>query len=602
MPFSRLLAAKRMSDEVRERMCTNVDAQERVARWLADETVDEETKQEIRALDGKELEERFYCDLSFGTGGLRGLIGVGSNRLNRYTIRRATQGLAAYLLEEVPQAAERGVVIAYDSRRRSAEFALETAAVLNGNGIKAYVFRALRPTPQLSFAVRELKAAAGVVITASHNPPEYNGYKVYDQDGVQVVPRLAAQLTRAIDRVESFAQVRTMPREAAEAAGLFHWLGEEMDDRYLARLQTLLLRPEVVRQMGKEMRIVYTPLHGAGRWPVEQVLRRAGFERLHLVQEQAEPDPDFSTVKTPNPEEPEALAMAMALAEEVEAHLVLGTDPDCDRVGVMVRTADGRFVRLNGNQLGALLLDYILSTRKAAGTLPERGVMIKTIVSSELGRAIADRYGVETIDTLTGFKYIGEQIGLLEGQGKTFIFGYEESFGYLAAPFVRDKDGVMASLLICEMAAWHLQQGRTLADALSVLYEREGVFLERLESLTLAGKDGVAQIAACMAAWREKAPAELAGLKVAEVRDYLKKEVLDRNDGTVRPVRLPAEMPPENVLQFVLEDGSWVALRPSGTEPKLKIYLAAVGRQVDETENKLTRLAEDVMERVRSHV
>lgn len=579
-----------------------MDAQERVARWLADETVDEETKREIRALDAKELEERFYCDLSFGTGGLRGLIGVGSNRLNRYTIRQTTQGLAAYLLEQVPQAAGRGVVIAYDSRHRSQEFALETAAVLNGNGIKAYVFRSLRPTPQLSFAVRELKAAAGVVITASHNPPAYNGYKVYDEDGVQVVPRVAARITQAIDRVESFAQVRYMPREEAEAAGLFHWLGEEMDERYLERLLTLLLRPEAVRQMGTKMRIVYTPLHGAGRWPVEQVLRRAGFEQLYLVREQAEPDPDFSTVKTPNPEEPEALAMAMDMAAKVDAHLVLGTDPDCDRVGVLVRGADGRFVRLSGNQLGALLLDYILSTRREQGTLPERGVMIKTIVSSELGRAVADRYGVETIDTLTGFKYIGEQIGILERQGKTFLFGYEESFGYLAAPFVRDKDGVMASLLICEMAAWHLQQGRTLADALMALYEREGVFLERLESLTLTGKEGVAQIAGCMAAWREQAPAELAGQAVVEVRDYLKKEALDRNTGSVRPVRLAPEMPPENVLQFVLEDGSWVALRPSGTEPKLKVYFAAVGRHMEETENKLSRLVEDVMERVRQSV
>lgn len=579
-----------------------MDARERVARWLADETVDEETKREIRAMDDKELEERFYSDLSFGTGGLRGLIGVGSNRLNRYTIRRATQGLAAYLRENVPQAAQRGVVIAYDSRHRSDEFALETAAVLNGNGIKAYVFRTLRPTPQLSFAVRELKAAAGVVITASHNPPEYNGYKVYDQEGVQVVPRVAARITEAIEQVTSFSEVRTMAREEAEAAGLLHWLGEDMDERYLERLLTLLLRPEVVRQTGSALRIVYTPLHGAGRWPVEQVLRRAGFEQLYLVEAQAEPDPNFSTVKTPNPEEPDALAMAMELAEQVQAHLVLGTDPDCDRVGVMVRDADGKYVRLNGNQLGGLLLDYILSTRQAMGTLPERGVMIKTIVSSELGRAIANRYGVETIDTLTGFKYIGEQIGLLERQGKTFIFGYEESFGYLAAPFVRDKDGVMASLLICEMAAWHWQQGRTLADALAELYRREGVFLERLESLTLTGKEGVAKIAASMAAWREQAPTELAGQNVVEVRDYLKKEVLDRTTGAVRPVQLPPEMPPENVLQFVLADGSWVALRPSGTEPKLKVYLAAVGRDVHETEERLARLAAEVMERVKHGV
>nr|MBO2480351.1 phosphoglucomutase [Bacillota bacterium] len=384
-----------------------MDAKERVARWLADESVDEETKRQIRAMDEKELEERFYSDLSFGTGGLRGLIGVGSNRLNRYTIRRATQGLAAYLLEHVPQAAQRGVVIAYDSRHRSAEFALETAAVLNGNGIKAYVFRSLRPTPQLSFAVRELGAAAGVVITASHNPPEYNGYKVYDADGVQVVPRIAARITEAIDRVTSFSQVRRLDREAAEAAGLFRWLGEEMDERYIERLQTLLLRPEVVGQTGRDMRIVYTPLHGAGRWPVEQVLRRAGFEQLYVVDEQAEPDPDFSTVKTPNPEEPDALAMALDLATRVDAHLVLGTDPDCDRVGVLVRRRDGQYVRLTGNQLGALLLDYILSTRQEKGTLPEKGVLITTIVSSELGRAIARRYGVETINTLTGFKYIG---------------------------------------------------------------------------------------------------------------------------------------------------------------------------------------------------
>jgi len=579
-----------------------MDAKERVARWLADESVDEETKRQIRAMDEKELEERFYSDLCLGTGGLRGLIGVGSNRLNRYTIRRATQGLAAYLLEHAPQAAQRGVVIAYDSRHRSAEFALETAAVLNGNGIKAYVFRSLRPTPQLSFAVRELGAAAGVVITASHNPPEYNGYKVYDADGVQVVPRIAARITEAIDRVTSFSQVRRLDREAAEAAGLFRWLGEEMDERYIERLQTLLLRPEVVGQTGRDMRIVYTPLHGAGRWPVEQVLRRAGFEQLYVVDEQAEPDPDFSTVKTPNPEEPDALAMALDLATRVDAHLVLGTDPDCDRVGVLVRRRDGQYVRLTGNQLGALLLDYILSTRQEKGTLPEKGVLITTIVSSELGRAIARRYGVETINTLTGFKYIGEQIGILERQGKTFLFGYEESFGYLAAPFVRDKDGVMASLLICEMAAWHWQQGRTLDDALAELFRREGVYLERLESLTLKGKEGVAQIAACMAAWREQAPAELAGLAVVEVRDYLTKEATDRQTGQVRPVLLPPEMPPENVLQFVLADGSWVALRPSGTEPKLKVYFGAVGTEVEATTAHLSRLVEDVMTRVKNIV
>ncbi len=580
-------------------MNQGMDAHARVALWLADEMVDEATKAEIRALEPHEVEERFYKELSFGTGGLRGLIGVGSNRLNRYTIRRATQGLADYLRANVDRSQERGVVIAYDSRRLSAVFAEETALVLNGNGFKTYLFRALRPTPELSFAVRELQAAAGVVITASHNPPDYNGYKVYDSEGVQAVPRIAGKITEAIEKISSFSQVRRMERQEAEARGFFHWLGEEMDERYLSQLQQLILRPEVIRRMGQKLRIVYTPLHGTGRWPVMRLLQRAGFAQVHLVAEQAEPDPDFSTVSTPNPEEPDALTLAMELAREVDAHLVLGTDPDCDRVGVLVRKADGEYLRLNGNQLGALLLDYLLSTRKEQGRLPKRGVMITTVVSSRLGRVIAEHYGVETIQTLTGFKYIGEQIGILERQGKTFLFGYEESFGYLAAPFVRDKDGVMSSLLICEMAAWHLEQGRTLDEALMEIYRRHGVYLERLESLTLTGKEGVRQIAARMSAWREEPPSQVCGEPVVEVRDYLRQQRMDRRTGEVGPLDIPKEMPTENVLQFFLADGSWFALRPSGTEPKLKVYFSAVDKEIRKTEEKLSRMVDEVMERVR---
>jgi phosphoglucomutase len=351
--------------------------------------------------------------------------------------------------------------------------------------------------------------------------------------------------------------------------------------------------------MGEKLRIVYTPLHGTGRRPVMELLQRAGFRQVHLVAEQAEPDPDFSTVSTPNPEEPDAFALAMETARKVDAHLVLGTDPDCDRVGVLVRKADGEYVRLNGNQLGALLLDYLLSTRKEQGRLPDRGVMITTVVSSRLGRVIAEHYGVETIETLTGFKYIGEQIGILERQGKTFLFGYEESFGYLAAPFVRDKDGVMSSLLICEMAAWHLQQGRTLDEALQDIYRRYGVYLERLESLTLMGKEGVQQIASRMTAWREDPPGQVCGEPVVEVRDYLRQQRTDRRTGEVGPLDIPKEMPAENVLQFILADGSWFALRPSGTEPKLKIYFSAVGKEMAQTEAKLSRMVDEVMKRVR---
>ncbi|MFB5266754.1 phospho-sugar mutase [Paenibacillus enshidis] len=563
-------------------------AMESIERWLQDPVIDEETKQELRALEGndKELEDRFYKELEFGTGGLRGVIGAGSNRMNRYVVGRATQGLARYILEEHGERAGKpSAVIAHDSRHFSPEFALEAALVLAGNGIVAKLFPSLRPTPQLSFAVRHLQATGGIVVTASHNPPEYNGYKVYNEEGGQLVPDQAEKVIGYIREVPSFSDVRRISREEAEAQGLLVWLGEDEDAAFINAVAEVSVNHELIANgPGKDFKLVYTPLHGTGNHPVRQVLQKLGFQQVHIVPEQEQPDAEFSTVKSPNPEERDAFKLAIELGGKIGADLLLGTDPDADRMGAVVKNKSGEYVVLSGNQSGAIMVYYLLNQLKEAGKLPENGAVVKTIVTSEMGAVIAEHFGAAVFNTLTGFKYIGELMNKFDQTGShTYLFGYEESYGYLAGNYARDKDAVLAAMLIAEAAAYYSTQGKTLYDVLEELYEKFGYFQERLESRTLKGKDGLEKIQSLMTQWRNNQADEIAGVKVKEVLDYSK-----GLDG----------LPKENVLKFMLEDGSWFCLRPSGTEPKIKVYFAVRGSSTADAEGKITHLVEAVMSRV----
>lgn len=531
--------------------------------WLQDPAVDEQTKKELQAIreDEREIEDRFYKDLEFGTGGLRGVIGAGTNRINVYTVGRASQGLAQYV--NGTGAANPAIVLAYDSRHMSPEFALESALVFAGNGIKAYLFKTLHATPQLSFAVRYLGATAGVVVTASHNPPEYNGYKVYGADGGQLVPEFAEQVIANVQNIDSFDKVKKLSQQEAEAQGLLVWLGEDVDQAYIQAVTAVSQNPEVIKEISDDFRVVFTPLHGAGNIPVREVLKAVGFGQVRVVAEQELPDPQFSTVKSPNPEEREAFTLAIAQAKEWNADIIIGTDPDADRMGAVVKDANGEYAVLTGNQSGAIIVNYLLSSMKERGTLPENGVVIKTIVTSEMGAVIANHYGIPTLNTLTGFKYIGEKMSQFEKTGEhTYLFGYEESYGYLAGDYARDKDAVIAAMLIAEAAAYYKKQGKTLYDVLQGLYASFGYFLEKLESRTLKGKDGVEQIGRMMESWRTNPPAEINGIRVSSIEDYAQ-----GING----------LPRENVLKFKLEDGSWFCLRPSGTEPKIKFYFAVQG-------------------------
>ncbi|MDR0268738.1 phospho-sugar mutase [Paenibacillus sp.] len=563
-------------------------AEENVQRWLSDPSIDEETKRELQELQDQtqELEDRFYKDLEFGTGGLRGVIGAGSNRINRYTVGKTTQGFARYILEQHGQAEGKpSVVIAHDSRHFSPEFALEAALVLAGNGITAKLFTSLRPTPQLSFSVRHLGATGGIVITASHNPPEYNGYKVYNAEGGQLVPDQAETVISYIQQVDSFAKVERLEQSEAEAKGLLVWLGEAEDEAFIDVVASTSMNRELVAsKLGQDFNIVFTPLHGTGNIPVRSVFKKAGFTNVQIVAEQEQPDAEFSTVKSPNPEEREAFTLAMKLGKEVQADILVGTDPDADRMGAVVLNDAGEYEVLSGNQSGAIMIHYLLSQLKEQGKLPENGAIIKTIVTSEMGAAIARHYGVEVLNTLTGFKYIGEKMTEFERTGKyTYLFGYEESYGYLSGNYARDKDAVLASLLICEAGAYYKAQGKTLYNVLQELYEQFGFFREKLESRTLKGKDGLAQIQAKMTDWRENPPQTVAGAAVAEVFDYSK-----GLDG----------LPKENVLKYMLDDGSWFCLRPSGTEPKIKVYFAVRGKTLQDAEERIGKLAAEVMARV----
>ncbi|PEI88703.1 phospho-sugar mutase [Bacillus toyonensis] len=567
------------------------------SRWLSYAELDVELKEQLENMkqDEKKIEDSFYKNLEFGTGGMRGELGAGTNRLNVYTVRKATQGLAKFIEKLGEEAKERGVVVAYDSRHKSPEFAMEVAATLGAHGIKTYVFESLRPTPVLSFAVRHLHTVSGIVLTASHNPPEYNGYKVYGDDGGQLPPKEADELISYVNAVEDELTVEVADVEQLKADGLLHTIGQEVDDAYAAELNDVIINKEMVQKVGKDLKIVFTPLHGTSNLSVRRGLEEVGFTDVTVVKEQELPDPNFSTVKSPNPEEHAAFEYAIRDGEKIGADVLIATDPDADRLGVAVRNHDGEFQVLTGNQTGALMLDYLLSQKKENGTLPENGVVLKTIVTSEIGRTIAKAYGLDTVDTLTGFKFIGEKIKQYEESGQyEFQFGYEESYGYLIRPFCRDKDAVQSVLFACEVAAYYKSQGKTLYDGLLEVFEKYGFFREDLVSLTLKGKDGAEQIQEMMATFRENPPKEVAGLTVVAVEDYKASIVTSLQDGHKEEIHLPKS----NVLKYQLEDGSWFCLRPSGTEPKIKFYFGVKDNSLQNSEQKLLTIKEDIMNRL----
>ncbi|MBQ8128761.1 MAG: phospho-sugar mutase [Clostridia bacterium] len=548
-----------------------MDYRQEYEKWLREFADDAATVKELQDIAGdeKEIEDRFYTELAFGTAGMRGVLGAGTNRMNLYNVRRATKGFADYINAGDPSFKERGVVIAYDSRRMSPEFAKASALVLANEGIRAFLFDELRPVPVLSYAVRHLHAIAGIVITASHNPPQYNGYKVYWEDGAQMPPEYADQVLACI-RANRYQDAVEMDENEAKAKGLLSIIGaKEVDDDYIAQERTLSVQPELMKTAGKELKIVYTPIHGSGNKPVRRILKEIGIENVYVVKEQELPDPNFSTVKVPNPEDPAAFTLAMKLADEVGADCIFGTDPDCDRVGIAVKDDEGKYYLMNGNQIGSTLLYYILKSRKALGTLPKNGAVCKSVVSTELARKIAESFGLVCFDTLTGFKWIANKIQQFEENGDyTFLFGFEESYGFLSSTFVRDKDGVNASLLIAEAAAWAKSQGKTLYDILQEIYKTYGYYVEKVVSVTLPGKDGLAKMQEIMKSLRANPPKDLAGKPILAVRDYLA-DTRTAADGTVTAAGLPKS----DVLYFELEGGDWVCIRPSGTEPKIKLYV-----------------------------
>ncbi|MBU8683140.1 phospho-sugar mutase [Bacillus haynesii] len=564
-------------------------------RWKNKENLDSELKSLLLKAEGneKELEDCFYKKLEFGTAGMRGEIGPGPNRMNVYTVRKASTGLAAYIGANGEEAKKRGVVIAYDSRHKSPEFAMEAAKTLAENGVQTYVFDELRPTPELSFAVRELNAFAGIVITASHNPPEYNGYKVYGEDGAQLPPADADKLIGYVNAIENELEIEAGDEAALTEKGLIKMIGEDIDQAYLDKLTSISVNPDLAKET--EVKVIFTPLHGTANKSVRRGLKALGYEHVTVVPEQELPDPDFSTVSSPNPEEHAAFEYAIRLGEEKGADILIGTDPDADRLGVAVKNQEGRYVVLTGNQTGALLLHYLLSQKQQKGTLPDNGVVLKTIVTSEMGRDIAASFGLDTIDTLTGFKFIGEKIKQFEASGEyAFQFGYEESYGYLIGDFARDKDAVQAALLAVEVCAFYKKQGKSLYDGLLELYKSFGFYREGLKSLTLKGKEGAEQIAAILSTFREQPPLSIAGKDVVSAEDYLtgKRTLLKENKTET------IDLPKSNVLKYFLEDGSWFCLRPSGTEPKVKFYFAVKGQTNEDSEALLNQLTDEVMKKI----
>lgn len=562
-------------------------------QWCTDSYFDEETRKELLDLKGNDAEivDRFYRNLAFGTGGLRGVIGAGTNRMNRYTVRKATQGLANYILSQNGQ--DKGVAIAHDSRLFSPEFTDEAALCLNANGIRTYVFDSLRPTPELSFAVRELGCIAGIVITASHNPREYNGYKVYWEDGAQITPPHDKNILDEVGKVTDFADVKTMPKEEAVSAGLFCVIGSDLDDRYLTELKKQSIHPEVIQEMAEDISIVYTPLHGTGNLPVRRVLKELGFSKVYVVPEQEAPDGNFPTVAYPNPESPKAFELALALAKEKDADIVLATDPDADRLGVYCKdTKTGEYVSFTGNMSGMLIAEYLLKERRATDTMPENPVLVETIVTTDMAKVIAAAYDVKLVEVLTGFKYIGEQIKFMEeGSSEHFVFGLEESYGCLAGTYARDKDACVAVMLLCEVASWYKKQGMTLWDAMLAMYEKYGYYREGLETLERKGIDGAAEIEKRMSDARKNPPKELGGYRVLAVRDYLNDTRTDLSTGVVTKTGLPTS----NVLYYELSDNAWCCMRPSGTEPKIKYYFGVKGTSLADADEKLEKLKKAVV-------
>ena len=571
---------------------------ENYKKWCEDTYFDEATRAELKAIEGndKEIQERFYKDLEFGTGGLRGIIGAGTNRLNIYTVSKATQGFANYIIKQGEEAVKKGVAIAFDSRRMSPEFAEITALVLNGNGIKTYIYPSLRPTPMLSFAVRELNCTGGVVITASHNPPEYNGYKVYWADGGQVPYPRDEAIIEEVNAVTDFHTIKTANKDEAVKAGLFNVIGEEVDEAFDKNVLAQIVNPEIIKEQ-HDLKIVYTPIHGSGNKPVRRVLKKAGFENVTVVPEQELPDSEFTTVGYPNPENPAVFELAIKLAEKIDADIILGTDPDCDRVGAVVKTKAGSYTVLTGNMTGTLICNYICSQKAKLGTLPKNGALVSTIVSSEMTKAIAKKYNLAYFDVLTGFKYIGEKIKEFEQTGEyQYVFGFEESYGCLSGTYARDKDAVVASLLICEMAAYYKSRGMSLYDGLMELYDTYGVYKEIIHSITLKGIEGIENMKKIMDTLRKDAPSEIAGVKVTETRDYLEDKIVDVATGKVSPTNLPKS----NVLYFTLADDTWFCVRPSGTEPKIKIYFGTKADTVENAEKKIATAQDGIMKVVNS--
>ncbi|MCI8780445.1 MAG: phospho-sugar mutase [Lachnospiraceae bacterium] len=570
-----------------------MDYKEVYGTWCTDSYFDEETKKELKDLEGneEEIKDRFYRQLEFGTGGLRGVIGAGTNRMNIYTVRQATQGLANYILSENGQ--EKGVAIAYDSRRMSPEFAKEAALCLNANGIKAYLFDSLRPTPELSFAVRRLRCIAGIVVTASHNPREYNGYKVYWEDGAQITPPHDKNILAEVAKVTDFGMIRTMAEEEAVQKGLLHIIDSSVDDEYMAELKKQSIHPEMIEKVSKDIKIVYTPLHGTGNIPVRRVLKELGFENVYVVKEQEKPDGAFPTVAYPNPEDAKAWELALKLAKEVDADIVLATDPDADRLGVYAKdTKTGEYVSFTGNMSGALIAEYILREKAAKNELPQNPAIIETIVTTDMLKAVAKEYGAALIEVLTGFKYIGEQIKLFEqDHSHHYVFGMEESYGCLAGTYARDKDACVAVMMLCEVAAYYKLQGKTLCDAMEEMYQKYGYYQEGLATVTKKGMDGAQQIQDLMAGQRKNPPKELGGYKVLRVRDYQEDKVTDMETGQESPTGLPAS----NVLYYELENNAWCCVRPSGTEPKIKYYFGVKGESVADAKGKLEALKKDIM-------
>ena len=562
---------------------------EKYNEWINSDIINEEIKDELKSIkDEKEIEDRFYKDLDFGTGGLRGIIGAGSNRMNIYTVSKATQGFANYLNESFENPS---VAVAYDSRNMSKEFATAAALTLCANGVKVFLYESLRPTPVLSFAVRHLNCKGGIVVTASHNPKQYNGYKVYDEFGGQVTDEKANKIISLVNDVKDFSMIKNMSEEEALNKGLLVYIGEDVDKAYIDEVKNLTIRIELVKEKAKDLKIIYTPIHGSGNIPVRRVLSELGYSNVKVVKEQEEPNGNFPTAPYPNPEMPQVFELALEMAKQESPDIIFGTDPDCDRIGVVVKESNGEFKVLTGNQTGLLLTHYVLSALKETNSLPENGVVIKTIVTTEGARKIAEDFGIELMDVLTGFKYIGEKIREFRESGdKKYLFGFEESYGYLAGEFVRDKDAVIASMLIAEMTLYYKEQGMSLYEALIKLYEKYGFYKETLISIELEGKEGQEKIASCIDALRNSSIESVDGVKVSTKLDY--KLSLEESNGVKSEIKLPKS----NVLKYILEDGSSFVVRPSGTEPKMKIYLAVKGSSLENAESEIERFKSKVME------